>query len=38
MADNKLQEAKKILAEAGLRPNDYKHLSYEQILKLAGIK
>lgn len=35
---NKLQQAKAILKEAGLGPIDYKHLTYEGVLKLAGIK
>jgi hypothetical protein len=33
-----LQRAKEILTARGLTPSDYKHLSYDQILKLAGLK
>lgn len=33
-----LQQAKAILAARGLKPIDYKHLAYDQILKLAGLK
>lgn len=30
-----LKEAKKRLERAGLRPTDYKHLTYEKIIELA---
>lgn len=33
-----LQQAKEILTARGLRPLDYKHLTYSEILKLAGLK
>lgn len=32
-----LEKAKEILAASGLKPIDYKHLPYNEILKLAGI-
>lgn len=40
MADNpiKLAEAKRILEARGLKPIDYKHLPYEKLLQLAGLK
>jgi len=34
----KLQEAIKILKAAGMRPINYKHLTYEEVVKLAGLK
>jgi len=33
-----LQQAKEILAARGLKPIDYKHMTYDQIIKLAGLK
>jgi len=35
---DKLQQAKKLLEARGLKPQDYSHLSYKEILKLAGVK
>ena len=37
-SQSKLKQAKEILKATGLTPIDYKHLTYEQILKLAGVK
>lgn len=34
----KLKQAKDLLKAAGLKPQDYSHLSYEKILRLAGLK
>ena len=34
----KLQQAKKLLEARGLKPQDYSHLTYKEILKLAGVK
>ena len=33
-----LSEIHKILQASGLRPIDYKHLPYSELLKLAGVK
>lgn len=34
----RLEEAKRLLQLRGLRPIDYKHLDYEGILRLAGMR
>jgi hypothetical protein len=34
----KLQQAKAILKARGMKPQDYNHLGYREILKLAGVK